>query len=72
MDRARALLLLILASALGGCGLAGTTTAAGAGAASEAQQAADAKRTEAQVKQQIEASYSQAAVQRRAADTDAQ
>ena len=71
MERARALLLLVLASALGGCGLAGTTTAAGAGAASEAQQAADAKRTEAQVKQ-IEASYSQAAEQRRAADTDAQ
>jgi hypothetical protein len=64
--------LLALVSCLGGCGLAGTGTAATAGAASEAQQADRAKQTEARVKQQIDASYQQAAEQRRAAEADRQ
>lgn len=68
----RALALLLLTGCLSGCGLAETTTAAGAGAASQAKQAAEAKQTEARVKQQIEASYSQAAEQRHAADKEAQ
>lgn len=57
--------------ALSGCGLAETGTAAGAGAASQAQEAASAKRTEERVKQQIDAAYSDAAQQRAAADADA-
>jgi hypothetical protein len=64
----RVLALLLLACGLGGCGLAETGAAAGAGAASQAQQAAQAKQTEERVKQQIDASYSQAAEQRRAAE----
>ena len=62
--------LLALVSCLGGCGLAGSGTAATAGAASEAQQAAQATQAEARVKQQIDASYQQAAERRRAAEAD--
>jgi hypothetical protein len=65
----RLTVLLALVSCLGGCGLAGSGAAATA-AASEAQQAAQATQAEARVKQQIDASYQQAAEQRRAAETD--
>ena len=61
-----------MAGSLGGCGLAETGTAAGAGAASRAQQAAEARQTEARVKLEIDASYQQAAEQRRAADNEGQ
>lgn len=63
--------VFIAAGALSGCGLAETGTAAGAGAASQAQQAASAKRSEERVKQQIDDAYSHAAEQRAAADADA-
>ena len=62
--------LLALVSCLDGCGLAGSGTAATAGAASEAQQAAQATQAEARVKQQIDASYQQAAERRRGAEAD--
>jgi hypothetical protein len=65
-------LLALLSTALAGCGLTETGAAAGAGAEAQAQQAAAAARTEQQVKQQIDAAYSQAAQQRRAADTEGQ
>ncbi len=66
----RGLALLAAASSLSGCGLAETGTAAGAAAASQAQQAAQAKQSEERVKQQIDASYQQAAEQRRAAEAE--
>ena len=46
--------LAVLLSLLGGCGLAETGVTAAAGANSAAQQAAAAKQTEDQVKQQLD------------------
>jgi hypothetical protein len=68
----RVWVLLGLLGPLTSCGLAGTGTATATGAASAAQQASQARQTEERVKQQIDAAYSQAAEQRRAADQDAQ
>jgi hypothetical protein len=61
---ARAWALVALSLSLSGCGLAGTTTAAAGGAASEAQQAREAKHTEERLKQQVNAAFEQAADQR--------
>jgi hypothetical protein len=55
--------LAAAALALGGCGLAETTTAAATGAASEVQQAKDAQRTEQQVVQKVDAAQAQAKAQ---------
>jgi hypothetical protein len=56
--------------ALAGCGVAGTGVSAGAAAESPAQQAAQARPAQDQVRQQIDAAYREAAEQRRAADAD--
>ncbi len=63
---------LALAAALTGCGVAETGAAAAAGAASKAEEAKQAQATEARVQQQIDAAYSQAADQRRAAEAASQ
>jgi hypothetical protein len=70
MERLWALLLVTLP--LAGCGVAETGASAGTAAQSAAQQAAQAKATEDQVRQQIDAAYSQAAEQRRAAEAGGQ
>ncbi len=61
---------LALSALLTGCGMAGTGTATPAAAESAAQQAAQAPAAEARVQHQIDAAYSEAAEQRRAADPD--
>jgi hypothetical protein len=62
--------LLALPALLGGCGVAGTGTAGSAAAESAAQQAAQGRAAEDEVRRQIDAAYSQAAEQRRAAEAD--
>jgi outer membrane biogenesis lipoprotein LolB len=64
-----ALLVLLLVA---GCGLAETGATAAAGASSEAQQAKDAKATEARMQQQINAAYQQDAARRKAAEAETQ
>jgi hypothetical protein len=63
----RALVLITLAAALSGCGLADTGTATAAGAAGAAQQAASARQSEQRVKQQIEAASQEGVERERAA-----
>ena len=63
---------LVVGALLAGCGLAETGAAAAAGGASQAEQARQGKRTEAQVQKQLDAAYQQAADQRRAAETESQ
>ncbi|HEY1889861.1 MAG TPA: hypothetical protein VGG63_05610 [Steroidobacteraceae bacterium] len=58
--------------ALAGCGLAATSVTTAAGGASAAQNAKQAKETEAKVQQQINAAYQQDAAQRKAAEAQAQ
>jgi len=63
--------LLVLAPALlllAGCGLADVGVAGATAAASKAQELKQARQTEARVQQQIDAAYSQAAEQRKAAE----
>jgi hypothetical protein len=62
--------LLTLSALLGGCGVAGTGTTAPAAAESAAQQAAQARAAQDEVRRQIDAAYSEAAEQRRAAEQD--
>jgi hypothetical protein len=57
---------------LAGCGLAETGVTAAAGGATAAQQAKDAKATEAKVQQQIDAAYQQDAARRKAAEAESQ
>ncbi|HEY6516987.1 MAG TPA: hypothetical protein VIY50_12660 [Steroidobacteraceae bacterium] len=57
---------------LAGCGLAATSVTTAAGGASAAQDAKQAKETEAKVQQQINAAYQQDAAQRKAAEAQAQ
>jgi hypothetical protein len=64
----RIILTILLASALSGCGLAGTGAAAAAGGTSEVQQAKQAKQTEEQLRQQVNAIQDQAAQQRQDAE----
>ena len=64
--------MLALPVLLAGCGVAGTGAAAASAAESAAQQASQAKQTEDRVRQQIDAAYSQAEEQRRAAEKDGQ
>ncbi len=61
-----------VAVTLAGCGLANTTTAAATGAASEVQQAQQAKATLDEVKQQLDAAARQDAQRREQADKDSQ
>jgi hypothetical protein len=64
----RTLAILTLAGLLGGCGLRATGAAGAAGGTSEVQQAAQAKRTEEQVREQINAAQDEAARQRNEAE----
>jgi hypothetical protein len=50
----RTLACLLLTVCLSGCDLVGTTAATATGASAEVKQAQDAKRTEEQVRQQVE------------------
>jgi hypothetical protein len=68
---ARSLILLVLALPLTGCGLAETGSAAATAAASQAQEAREGLKTEARVREQLDAAMKQAADSRNAAETDA-
>lgn len=57
---------------LAGCGLGETAVSAAAGAASQAEQAKEALRTEARVKQQLDEAAAVAAQQRQAAEASSQ
>jgi len=60
---------VIMATALlGGCGLGETVASAGAGGASAAQAAKEARATEDRVRKELEEAQRQAAEQRRAAE----
>jgi hypothetical protein len=58
--------------ALGGCGLGETAVSAAAGAGSQADQAKEALKTEARVKQQLDAAAALEAQQRQAAEAGSQ
>jgi Na+-transporting methylmalonyl-CoA/oxaloacetate decarboxylase gamma subunit len=58
--------------ALGGCGLGETAVSAAAGATAQAEQAKEALKTEARVKQQLDAAAALAAQQRQAAEASSQ
>jgi uncharacterized membrane protein len=57
---------------LAGCGLVETGATAASGGASAAEQAKEAKQTEAKLQQQINAAYQQDAAQRKAAEAQTQ
>ena len=67
---ARSLVILGLVLSLVGCGVADTGAAAAAAAASKAQEARQGLKTEARVREQLDASMKQAADQRAAAEAD--
>ncbi len=67
---ARSSVLLSLMLFLSGCGVADTGTAAAAAAASKAQEAREGLKTEARVREQIDAAMKQSAAQREAAESD--
>lgn len=64
----RLALPLVAAALSAGCGLAGTTVAAGTGAAAEVQQAQQAKQTEDRVKRELDQAQQAAAQQRNDAE----
>lgn len=66
------LILVTAPLALAGCGLAETGATAAAGGASAAQEAKQAKDTEAKVQQQINAAVQQDAARRKAAEAETQ
>ena len=69
---AKSLAIVVTVLALASCGLAETGVTAAAGGASAAQDAKQAKDTEAKVQQQINAAYQQDAANRKAAEAQAQ
>jgi hypothetical protein len=69
---AKPLVIVVTVLALAGCGLAETGVTAAAGGASAAQDAKQAKDTEAKLQQQINAAYQQDAANRKAAEAQAQ
>jgi hypothetical protein len=69
---AKPLVIMVAVLALAGCGLAETGVTAAAGGASAAQDAKQAKDTEAKLQQQINAAYQQDAANRKAAEAQAQ
>lgn len=69
---AKSLAIVVTALALASCGLAETGVTAAAGGASAAQDAKQAKDTEAKLQQQINAAYQQDAAKRNAAEAQAQ
>ncbi len=68
---ARSFVLLTLALSLSGCGVADTGAAAAAAATSKAQEAREGLKTEARVREQLDAAMKQASDQRQAAEADA-
>jgi hypothetical protein len=64
--------LLALPFLVAGCGVAGTGASAGAAAETAAQQEAQGRAMEQRVREQVDAAYSKAAEQRRAAEADGQ
>ena len=68
----RLVAILTLAVSLGGCGVTETVGAAATDAAAKAQELKQAKATEAQVQQRLDAAAQAAAAQRQAAETAAQ
>jgi Na+-transporting methylmalonyl-CoA/oxaloacetate decarboxylase gamma subunit len=68
----RMLFMFLLCLALAGCGLGETAVSAAAGAGSQVEQAKEALRTEARVKQQLDAAAALEAQQRQAAEASSQ
>ena len=68
----RMLFMFMACLTLAGCGLGETAASAAAGAASQAEQAKEALKTEARVKQQLDAAAALAAQQRQAAEASSQ
>jgi hypothetical protein len=68
----KSLAIVVTVLALASCGLAETGVTAAAGGASAAQDAKQAKDTEAKVQQQINAAYQLDAAKRKAAEAQAQ
>jgi hypothetical protein len=68
----KSLAIAVTVLALASCGLAETGVTAAAGGASAAQDAKQAKDTEAKVQQQINAAYQLDAAKRKAAEAQAQ
>jgi hypothetical protein len=66
------LFMLVACMTLAGCGLGETAASAAAGAGSQAEQAKEALKTEASVKQQLDAAAALAAQQRQAAEAGSQ
>ena len=66
------LFLVMACLTLAGCGLGETAVSAAAGASSQAEQAKEALKTEARVKQQLDAAAALAAQQRQAAEASSQ
>ena len=69
---AKSLVLVSLTLLLTGCGVAETGAAAAAAGAAKAQEAREGLKTEARVREQLEAASKQAADQRNAADSPPQ
>jgi hypothetical protein len=69
---AKCLAVTVAVLALAGCGLAATSVTTAAGGVSAAQNAKQAKDTEAKLQQQINAAYQQDAANRKAAEAQAQ
>lgn len=67
---ARSFVLLTVVLLLSGCGVADTGAAAAAEAASKAQEAREGLKTEARVREQLDAAMKQASDQRNAAEAD--
>lgn len=68
----RVILVFMACLTLAACGLGETAVSAAAGGASEAEQAKAALKTEARVKQQLDAAAALEAQRRQAADTSSQ
>ena len=68
---ARSFVLLTLMLSLSGCGVADTGAAAAAAATSQAQEAREGLKTEARVREQLDAAMKQASDHRNAAEADA-
>jgi hypothetical protein len=63
---------MVLSATLSGCGLAGTSVAGATAAASQVEQARQAKETEARVQRQLDAAAQLDADRRKAAETESQ
>jgi hypothetical protein len=63
---------IVVATALTGCGLAETGVAGATQAASQVEEARQAKQTEARVQQQLDAALQQDAARRKSAESESQ